>query len=118
MRLLSAFEFASLISIALCLSACTKKSAPVADLTTPAALVERGRQIYKLNCIACHNPNPTVDGALGPAIGGSSLELLTARVLKATYPDGYKAKRDTKTMPAFPQLEAELPALQAYLAAP
>ncbi len=117
MRSLGAFEFISLISIALCLTACTKKTS-VADLASPAALAERGRQIYKLNCIACHNPNPAVDGVLGPAIAGSSLELLSARVVHAKYPDGYKPKRETISMPAFPQLAAELPALHAYLAAP
>ena len=113
-----AFEFVIFISIALSLSACTKKAASVAELASPAALAERGRQIYKLNCIACHNPNPAVDGVLGPAVAGASLELLSARVLHGKYPEGYKPKRDTKTMPAFPQLEAELPALHAYLAAP
>lgn len=107
--------------------ACTKKpaardangevalSAAANGAFDASKLSARGEQIYKLNCIACHNPDPKQDGALGPAISGSSLELITARVLKAKYPEGYKPKRETHTMPALPQLEAEIPALHAFL---
>ena len=83
----------------------------------PENLVEKGRQAYLGNCIACHNPDPTVDGALGPAVDGSSLELLEARVLRAEYPEGYTPKRTTGSMLAMPFLEAQIPALAAYLEA-
>lgn len=71
--------------------------------------------IYKLNCIACHNVDPGKDGVAGPALTGSSKELLEARILRAAYPAGYKPKRDTKQMPALPHLEKEIPAISAYL---
>lgn len=81
----------------------------------PAA---RGERVYRANCIACHNPDPALDGVMGPAVAGASLELLEARVLRAEYPDGYRPKRETSLMPAQPYLKNDLPALAAYLAAP
>ena len=75
----------------------------------------RGESIYKNVCIACHAPDPTQDGPLGPAIAGSSLELLRARVVRGEYPPGYQPKRPTLSMPSFPYLEEDLPALEAYL---
>ncbi len=108
------FSFVALAFV-VALSACTKKqSVSVAEMT-PAQLAERGKAIYVGNCIACHNSNPTLDGTLGPAVAGSSLELLEARLLRAEYPAGYKPKKETHTMPALPHLKAEIPALAAYL---
>ncbi|MCC6670748.1 MAG: c-type cytochrome [Planctomycetes bacterium] len=78
-------------------------------------LAEKGRRVYSLNCTVCHGADPHVAGAQGPEIAGASLELLTARVLHATYPEGYKPKRDTKQMVALPYLQDALPALEAYL---
>ena len=78
-------------------------------------LITRGQKVYSQNCVACHNPNPKQDGAVGPAIYGSSLELVSARVLRAAYPPGYKPKRPTGQMPAFAGLEKEIPALHAFL---
>jgi mono/diheme cytochrome c family protein len=75
----------------------------------------RGQQVYFANCIACHNADPKQDGVLGPAVFGSSKELLEARVLRAAYPDGYKPKRDTKTMVALPHLAPKLDDLTAFL---
>ena len=77
--------------------------------------VERGRRAYAANCTACHNPDPTRDGTIGPAIAGSSLELVRARVLKAEYPPGYVPKRDSHLMPAQPFLASDVPDLAAYL---
>jgi mono/diheme cytochrome c family protein len=77
---------------------------------------ERGRAIFVANCVACHNNDPSRDGPIGPAIKGSSKELLEARVLSTTYPPGYKPKRPTKVMPQFPFLKNEIPHLAAYLA--
>jgi hypothetical protein len=42
-------------------------------------------------------------------------ELLEARILRADYPAGYKPKRDTRQMVAFPQLAPHIDALAAYL---
>ncbi|MGZ8496504.1 MAG: c-type cytochrome, partial [Candidatus Binatia bacterium] len=77
---------------------------------------QRGRSVYLANCIACHSNDPSKDGSIGPAIAGSSKELLEARVLSISYPPNYKPKRPTKVMPQFPFLKEELPYLAAYLA--
>ena len=78
-------------------------------------LVARGRSVYMANCIACHNPNPHRDGNVGPALQGSSEELLRARVLEIRYPPGYTPKRPTKVMPPLPHLKPEIEALHAFL---
>jgi len=77
---------------------------------------ERGRLVYQQACISCHNPDPKLDGAAGPAVAGASAELITARVLRGEYPPGYVPMRDSKLMPPQPYLEPELPDLIAYLA--
>ncbi|MBC7427621.1 MAG: cytochrome c [Bacteriovorax sp.] len=92
---------------------CQKNSPPAAPLS---ALESRGKGVFMSNCIACHNPNPSLDGSIGPAIAGSSLELLQTRVLTRGYPPGYKPKRTSGVMPDFPQLKDDIPAIQAYLA--
>ena len=79
-------------------------------------LVKRGRAVYAANCTACHAHDPCRDGNLGPAIAGSSRELLEARVVHGTYPPGYTPKRDTKAMIPLPHLEGEIDALAAYVA--
>jgi len=103
-------------ALAMC-SGCTKKSSETPSVTemTAAQLAERGKSIYMSNCIACHNVDPSKDGSVGPAIAGSSAELVEARVMKAAYPEGYKPKRDTRVMVALPHLQKEIPALGAYL---
>ena len=52
---------------------------------------------------------------MGPAVKGSSPELLEARVLHASYPFGYMPKRETKVMPARPDLAPSIRDLAAYL---
>jgi hypothetical protein len=79
------------------------------------ALVEGGRSVYNANCIACHSMDPTKDGALGPAVSGSSLALLETRVLRGEYPEGYEPKRTTRVMIPLPHLEPRLAELVAYL---
>ncbi len=88
---------------------------PARAAMDPAELAARGRNVYMSNCIACHNTDPSQDGALGPEVTGSSLELLEARVLHGTYPEGYIPKRDTKVMVPLNFLEKEITALAAYL---
>tara|TARA_Y100000590_G_scaffold97207_1_gene110532 strand:+ start:8315 stop:8695 length:381 start_codon:yes stop_codon:yes gene_type:complete len=78
-------------------------------------LVKRGKVVYRNNCTACHAPDPTNDGGLGPAVDGSSLELLTARIVHGNYPEGYEPRKKTGIMVALPFLEPEIPALVAYL---
>jgi len=77
---------------------------------------QRGRAVFLANCVACHNNDPSKDGSIGPAIAGSSKELLESRVLSTSYPPNYKPKRPTKVMPQFPFLKEEIPYLAAYLA--
>ncbi len=78
-------------------------------------LIKRGKSVYITSCIACHNVDPAKDGSMGPAVKNSSLELLNAKMLKATYPPGYNPKRSTSQMVALPHLEKEIPAIHAYL---
>lgn len=75
----------------------------------------RGEKIYKNVCATCHNVDPRYDGTVGPAIAGSSLELLQAKVLNGKYPPGYTPKRQSAIMPQLPHLKANLPDIAAYL---
>jgi mono/diheme cytochrome c family protein len=95
------------------LSACNRKDAAPAD---PA--LAKGKALYFTHCIACHNANPAVDGTLGPAVKGSGLDLLEARVLEGTYPPGYAPKRDTKIMRKLPLTKEDVAKLHAFLSAP
>jgi mono/diheme cytochrome c family protein len=75
----------------------------------------RGKQVWLAQCVVCHGLDPAKDGPVGPAVKGASRELLDARVLHAAYPPGYKPKRETKVMPARPDLVATIPDLAVYL---
>ncbi len=75
----------------------------------------RGKAIYKTSCGACHNANPALPGATGPAVAGASRELIEARVVHGTYPPGYTPKQETKLMAALPHLAPEVEHLAAYL---
>jgi mono/diheme cytochrome c family protein len=78
-------------------------------------VAERGRQAYLANCVACHNPDPTQPGPIGPALKGSPRELLEAKVLNGSYPPGYAPKRPTKVMVPIPAVAPEIAALAEYL---
>ncbi len=77
--------------------------------------VARGRAAYLANCVACHHTNPKLAGPIGPALAGSSQELLEAKVLRNQYPEGYTPKRSSSAMVPLPHLENEIPDLAAYL---
>ena len=79
-------------------------------------LAQQGQRVYHNVCIACHNGDPTKDGSAGPAIAGSSRELIEARVLRAEHPPGYTPKRPGNVMPRFEYLSKDIDALAAYLA--
>ncbi len=111
------------IACAMAFMGCTKKSSDSSTVETKTELTleqqaERGKSIYMSNCTSCHNVDPSLDGSVGPAILGSSKELIEARVMRAQYPAGYKPKRETHTMVALPHLEKEIPNLAAYLSGP
>ena len=92
------------------MTSCKKEdSKPLSELET------RGKGLFMANCTACHNPDPRLAGSIGPEIAGSSLELITSRVLHQSYPSGYRPKRKSSLMPALPFLEHDIPALHAYL---
>jgi mono/diheme cytochrome c family protein len=96
------------LGAALALAACEQGPA-----LGPAA--ERGRQVYLGQCVACHAPDPTQRGPLGPPVKGSPRALLEAKVLRGSYPDGYTPKQNTKLMQPLPNLAASLDDLAAYL---
>jgi mono/diheme cytochrome c family protein len=93
---------------------CAEQSDPAAPARDPLAV--QGERVYQNVCIACHHGNPARDGALGPAIAGSSRVLLEAKVLRGEYPPGYTPRRETGAMPRFEYLADEIGALEAYLA--
>lgn len=102
-------------------SACTKKAGTEKVSESSNAqesmkdLIEKGRQVYAINCTACHAVDPKKEGALGPAVQGASFELLEKRIVDGTYPENYKPKRPTKIMQPLPFLKKDLKALHAYL---
>jgi mono/diheme cytochrome c family protein len=83
----------------------------------PVTEVERGRRMYMANCIVCHNPDPTKPGSAGPEVAGASRALIEARLLHASYPQGYTPKRSTKAMPPLPYLAKHIDDLAVFLAA-
>src|ERR1043166_5935413 len=103
-----------MVIFALALSGCSKES-DKSPQSAKNADWERGRALYAANCVSCHNADPSKDGPIGPAIKGSSKELLEGRVLRTEYPPNYKPKRNTKIMPQFPFLKTEIPYLAIYL---
>ncbi|MGH7318998.1 MAG: c-type cytochrome [Candidatus Rokuibacteriota bacterium] len=102
-RLLAAF------GCAVSLSACSDAG------TGGSAEAQRGRQIYLAQCVVCHADDPAQNGPLGPAVKGSSPQLLEARVVRGTYPPGYTPKRNTAVMQSMPHLASSVSDLAAYL---
>lgn len=98
-----------------CKSSSSSNSEYLGKTEAQVAAIQKGKAIYQTICIACHNPNPKLEGALGPAVHDATLELLEARILRAEYPAGYKPKRTTKQMGALPQYKNEIGAIYEYL---
>ena len=105
-----------LIVLCVCVLAGCSEDSDVSSKSRKNPDPKRRRAVYLANCVACHSNDPSRDGPIGPAIKGSSKELLEARVLSTNYPPGYKPKRPTQVMPQFPYLKDEIPHLAAYLA--
>jgi len=101
----------SLVVLALAASACSS-----GETSQEMSAADRGERVYKNVCIACHNADPSQPGSLGPAVAGSSRELLEHRVLHGTYPEGYVRQRSSAVMPQFPHLAGSIDDLAAYLA--
>ena len=100
---------AALLSLA---AACSGDGEPAAET---AAM--RGERVYQNVCIACHHGDPNKDAAIGPAVAGSSRELIEARVVRGEFLPGHTPKRPGGAMPAFPFLADQVDDLAAYLEA-
>ena len=96
---------AVVLALALFLTACAEDSSPAG----------RGKQIYQAQCIACHSSDPSKPGPVGPAVKGSSQELLEVKLFRGSYPPGYTPKRDTAIMPLQPQAAPHVSDLAAFL---
>lgn len=81
----------------------------------PLSIEQVGQRVYEAQCSSCHHQNPTKDHVLGPAVVGSSLELLEARILRGEYPESYQPKRPTRMMLKMPALQSKIEAIHAYL---
>ncbi|MBM9576800.1 cytochrome c [Leptospira sp. 201903070] len=88
------------------------------NLTPEQKLLTQGKGLYVANCSACHNQNPALDGAVGPAIQGSNFELLKARIVSGAYPPGYTPKRSSQLMTRLPLNDEQIRSIEAYLNAP
>lgn len=103
-----------LVTLALFVGACGETSN--SSRTAGEGDANRGRQIYLAQCAAaCHASDPSTDGAIGPAVKGSSRALLEARILRGEYPPGYTPKRKSSIMPPQPHLEGGISDLAAFL---
>src|SRR2546428_8984201 len=51
---------------------------------------ERGRQVYLAQCTACPPTHPAQAGPVGPPPKGPQPEPLQGKVLRGTYPTGYR----------------------------
>lgn len=71
--------------------------------------------MYNAYCISCHNKDPNYNGSVGPAVAGSSYELLKAKVINGTYPPNYTPKRNTSIMPKFDINEMGMESLSLFL---
>jgi len=111
----SLFQAFLLLGLLTSLSGCKDSKKEQAWTPVQKELYSKGKGIYFSVCIACHNANPKLPGAVGPDVYGSSMELLTHRVLLGKYPEGYKPKRVGQQMPVFEDLKDDIPALHFYL---
>ena len=100
------------MAFALTLGACAEDSnAPLPGEGDP----NRGRRVYLAQCISCHNSDPSKTGPVGPPVKGASRELLEARIVRGSYPPGYKPKQASTVMQPMPQLASAIPDLAAFL---
>lgn len=88
------------------------------NLSPEQKLISQGKGLYVTNCSACHNQNPAVDGAVGPAVKGSNFELLKARIVSGAYPPGYTPKRTSQIMTRLPLNDDQIRGIEAFLNAP
>ncbi len=102
------------LCLTLALASCASDSEKGTE-TAKGPNADRGRRVYLVNCLACHNRDPAKNGPTGPPIKGSSEALLRARILHRSYPSGYVPKRKSNAMQALPHLRKAIPDLAAFL---
>ena len=88
------------------------------ETLTPSNDPAKGKVVYYANCTSCHNYNPKKTGSIGPGIYGSSIELLTNKILYGKYPENYQAKRTSRIMPLLPHLNQQISNIHAFLNLP
>lgn len=112
---MSVFAAVLLVAIGGAMAGCGDREAGSAAPQLSEA-AQRGKTVYNGLCIACHNPNPALDGSLGPANAHASRALIESKVLHGEYPPGYAPKRPSRAMPSFPHLAGSVDDLTAWLA--
>ena len=94
------------------------ETAAAGGAATPASGdAAKGAELYANVCTACHGGSPSKAGSAGPAIAGSSYELLEAKILRGEYPPGYQPKRGSRAMPPLPYLKDHVADIAAFLQA-
>ncbi|TQE83273.1 cytochrome c [Leptospira noguchii] len=88
------------------------------NLSPEQKMISQGKGLYITNCSSCHNQNPAVDGAVGPAVRGSNFELLKARIVEGNYPTGYTPKRTSRVMTRLPLSDEQIRSIEAFLNMP
>lgn len=92
------------------------KKPETANLSPDEQIKANGRKIYIANCIACHSADTDQEGSVGPALRGSTFEILKEKLLHGRYPEGYKGKRPISgSMPKYAFSDEEIRALEAFL---
>jgi mono/diheme cytochrome c family protein len=75
----------------------------------------KGKRLYVLHCINCHNGNPTKPGSIGPDLYTTPENVFRTKVPTGIYPSGYSPKRRTKVMPKFPNLTKDVDLIYTYI---
>jgi mono/diheme cytochrome c family protein len=74
-----------------------------------------GKRLYVLNCVRCHNADPTKAGTIGPELYTTPDTVFATKVPEGKYPSGYTPKRRTKIMPKFPHLTNKTDLIYNYI---
>lgn len=110
------FRTASLAALigAAAFTSCKKEEQ--APLSPEEQLKADGRKLYIANCIACHSADLDQEGTVGPALKGSTFEILKEKLLNGKYPEGYKGKRPVSgSMPKYSFTDQQIRSLEAFL---
>jgi len=84
-------------------------------IPTDQSINEEGRRIYIGTCVRCHSLDPRKQGSIGPDLFSTPRDVFRTKVPKGVYPLGYRAKRNTKIMPKFSDLERKVDWIYQYI---